>query len=288
MPIWPAMRGAKMDEAKANSGFQPQEAGELLYYTIPGFTRKNGVRAAFSTRRGGWSRGAYATLNLGLHVGDDPEAVLKNRALFCAVLGVDHRHLVSCTQVHGTEIKVVRAADRGRGAFDPDGAVPDADGLATDAPGVPLITFYGDCVPLFFFDPVRRAVALVHAGWRGTLGRIGARAVSLMRERFGASPGRLLVGIGPSIGACCYAVGPEVAGLFAREFDTSTYVRCQPGEGGRLDLASINSRILVEAGVRDEHIHTARRCTACHPDEFFSHRAFRGKTGRMAAVIALE
>ncbi|ACA59927.1 peptidoglycan editing factor PgeF [Candidatus Desulforudis audaxviator] len=277
-----------MDEAKASSGFRAQRAGELVYYAVPGFAREGGVRAAFSSRRGGWSRGPYSTLNLGLHVGDDPETVLKNRAFFCDALGLNHRDLVACAQVHGTEIAVVGAADRGRGALDPNGAVPGADGLATDIPGVPLVTFYGDCVPLFFYDPVRPAIALVHAGWRGTLGRIAARAVSLMRERFGASPERLLVGIGPSIGACCYTVGPEVAGMFAREFGTSTDIRHHPGAGGRLNLALLNRRILEAAGVRGEHIHTAPWCTSCHPEEFFSHRASRGTTGRMAAIMALE
>lgn len=282
------MRGAEMDAMKASPGFRAEEAGGLIYYA-PGFTRGGGVRAAFSNRMGGFSRGPYSTLNLGLHVGDDPQAVLSNRASFCAALGLNHRDLVACAQVHGTAMALVGPDDRGRGAFDPGGAVPGVDGLATDVPGVPLVTFYGDCVPLFVFDPVRPAIALVHAGWRGTLDRIAARAVSLMREHFGASPERMLVGIGPSIGACCYTVGPEVAQMFARQFGPAAEVRPHPGEGGwRLDLALLNRRILEAAGVRSEQIDTAPWCTSCHPEEFFSHRASRGITGRMAAVMALE
>lgn len=276
-----------MGTADASPGFRLEKAKGLVYYA-PGFTREGGVRAAFSTRRGGWSRGPYSTLNLGLHVGDDPRAVLQNRAAFCEALGLDHRDLVACAQVHGTAVAVVSAADRGRGALDPDGAVPGADGLATDVPGVPLVTFYGDCVPLFFFDPARPAIALVHAGWRGTLGRIAARAVGLMRASFGTSPARLLVGIGPSIGTCCYTVGAELADLFAREFGDPANAHGRPAGGGRLDLASLNRLVLEAAGVESGHIHTAPWCTSCRPEEFFSHRASRGTTGRMAAVMTLE
>lgn len=274
--------------ANPDSGFVCERAGGLLFYTVSRFARDGGVVAAFSTRQGGRSRGGYATLNLGLHVGDDPAAVLANRALFCASLGINPRHLVSCAQVHGTKVAVVGAADRGRGAFDDAQAVPEADGLATGTPGVPLIAFFADCVPLFLYDPVNRAIALVHAGWRGTLGRIGARAVTMLTETFGTSPAALSAAIGPSIGPCCYAVGPEVGTRFGAEFGEDGCLRRDSGGGWRLDLWAVNRRILLEAGVPAGNITEARRCTACAPEEFFSHRTSVGTTGRMAAIMMLE
>ncbi len=272
----------------SGADFTTQRVRDLLFYTIPRFARAGGVVAVFSTRRGGRSSEVYATLNLGLHVGDDPETVLTNRALFCGALGLDHRHLVSCAQVHGTTVAVVGAGDRGRGAFDPAQAVPGADGLATDTPGVPLISFYGDCVPLFLYDPVKRAIALVHAGWRGTLGRIGSRALAVLRKSFGSSPAEVLAAVGPAIGPCCYIVGSDLAAQFAWEFPGGDLVRRGADGAWRLDLWSINRRILIEAGVKSANIAVARRCTACAPGEFFSHRASRGKTGRMAAIMMLE
>ncbi|MBE0465658.1 MAG: peptidoglycan editing factor PgeF [Candidatus Desulforudis sp.] len=269
------------------SDFVAQRAGDLMYYTVPRFAREAGVIAAFSSRRGGKSSGPYATLNLGLHVGDEPEAVLTNRTLLCGALGVDAVHLVSCAQVHGTRVAVVGTADRGRGAFDQSRALPATDGLATGTPGVPLVTFYGDCVPLFLFDPVNRAIALAHAGWRGTLGRIGARAVAVLGEKFGTTPAAVLAAVGPAIGPCCYTVGPDVAALFVGEFSSGNRAVLNP-EGGRLDLWSVNRQVLLEAGVRAENIAMARRCTACNPKEFFSHRTSGGKAGRMAAIMALE
>jgi len=274
--------------AGPKSDFAVHQVGEMRFYTIPRFAREGGVTAAFSTRLGGRSRGVFATLNLGLHVGDDPEAVLTNRALFCAAVGLDHRQLVACAQVHGHEVAVVGAADRGRGAFDPALAVSGVDGLATNIPGVPLITFFGDCVPLFLFDPVRRAIALVHAGWRGTLSRIGACALAVLQEHYGTSPAAVLAAVGPAIGPCCYAVGPDVAAAFAREFPGGDVVRGSPDGVWRVDLWTANWRVLREAGVGAANIAVAGRCTACALDEFFSHRASGGKTGRMAAIMMLD
>lgn len=269
------------------AGFALRREGGLSFYDVLLFKRAGGVVAAFSTRRGGRSRGVYATLNLGLTVGDDRAAVLTNRELFCSALGLDWRRLVTCAQVHGTAVAVVGAADRGRGAADPAGAVPGTDGLATNTPGVPLVTFYGDCVPLFLYDPVNRAIALAHAGWRGTLGRIGAVAVAVLRERFGSAPANILAAIGPAIGPCCYTVGDEVAVRFRREFPGGLVRRGTDGTW-RLDLGMVNRQVLHEAGIPPGNLAAANLCTACNPADFFSHRASGGNTGRMVAIMMLE
>lgn len=288
MSFWRRAAEGRDSVGRSQPVFAARQIGAVRYYSIPWFAPERGVTAAFSTRLGGRSRGVFATLNLGLHVGDDPEAVLANRARFCASLGLDPRHLVACAQVHGNEVAVVGALDRGRGAFDHASSVPGTDGLVTTTPGVPLITFYGDCVPLFLFDPVKRAIALVHAGWRGTLGRIAARALAVLQEHCGTAPATVLAAIGPAIGPCCYAIGADLAVRFAREFPGGALVRRGADGAWRLDLWTANRRILLEAGVKAGHIAVARRCTACAADEFFSHRSSGGKTGRMAAILMLD
>jgi len=250
------------------------------------FAGLGGVVAAFTTRHGGFSEGPYATLNLGLHVGDDPRRVLANREKLGEVLGYDPRKAVCGAQVHGTRVAAVGEKEAGRGAMSAEDALPGIDGLATATPGLPLLAFFADCVPLFLYDPARRAAALVHAGWRGTTGRIAAAAVTVMEKEYGCRPGDLWAVIGPSIGPCCYRVGDETAAAFQQEARPCL----QPvGDGTwRLDLWEANRRQLLEAGLAGGRIFLAGLCTACRSETFFSYRAGRGNTGRMAGLIMLE
>ena len=242
--------------------------------TIPAFTRTGLVKHAFTTRHRGFSRAPYASLNMALHVGDDQQAVIWNRRQVCAALGLDSSALVAAQQVHGEGVAVIKDFDRGRGAVDYAETIPAADALITNCPGLPLSLYYADCVPLMILDPLVPAIGLVHAGWKGTALQIGAKTVKMMEREFGSRPEDCLVGIGPSIGPCCYEVGEQVL----REIKSSyvgwrELVKEQPGERWMLDLRLANRISLLESGVLPRNIHESDYCTSCRTDLFFSHRA---------------
>lgn len=238
-----------------------------------------GVDAAVTTRHGGVSTGPYESLNLSLRVGDRPEAALANRARVAAAFGATLDDLVLPAQVHDRTVATVGDADRGRGARDWESSVPAADALVTATPGPVLAVLAADCVPLVLADPVARVVAVVHAGWRGTVAGVTTAAVSAMAG-LGASPTRILAGVGPSIAADRYQVGAEVADA-ARAAGLDEAVR--PDGTGRFlfDLVAANSRQLRDAGVTA--VSTAGVTTG---GDFFSHRA-GAPTGRFAAVARL-
>ncbi len=242
-----------------------------------------------SRRTGGASEGHLASLNLSYAVGDEPGRVAANRDAFCAALGVDPAGVVCAQQVHGVEVARVGRAEGGRGYADRATAVVGADALIADEPGVYLWLTFADCVPVLLYDPVRRAVGLAHAGWRGTVGHIAARTAEAMAREFGTRPADLIAGVGPAIGPCCYQVGPEVAEAVRAAFpDAPDLLRPDDAGRERLDLPLANARLLARAGVPPERIELAGYCTACRTDLFYSHRAEQGRTGRMAAVIGLR
>ncbi len=259
----------------------------VLYYTFPSMELPF-IRHGFSTRLGGVSEGIFASMNLGYNRGDDPEKVTENYRRMGEALGVDYRNMVLSAQTHTTNLRRVSAADRGRGITF-DRGYTDVDGLMTNDPDVVLCTHYADCVPLFFVDPVNRAVALSHAGWRGTVGGIGAKTVVMMGEEFGTDPADLLVGIAPSIGRCCFEVDYPVVAEFEKLplFDSSCYTDNGNGKF-HIDLWEINRRILSEAGVLPEHITVTDLCTVCHAETLWSHRATKGERGSAAAFLGLS
>ena len=243
----------------------------------------------FSARQGGVSAAPFDTLNMALHVGDDPAHVWENRRRYLAALGLDAERICTIRQVHGTEIVRAFRRDAGRGARDYADALADADAVVTNDSGVTLLLCYADCVPVLLYDPVHNAAGLVHAGWKGTVQRIAAKTVKRMGEEFGTSPSEVLAGIGPSIGAGCYTVGAEVAERFRAEFSAhaAELVRVQDEEI-HLDLWAANSIQLVEAGVSADNIDRAGICTSCDRSFFYSYRAAGGRTGRLAAVMELR
>ncbi|MGE5550563.1 MAG: peptidoglycan editing factor PgeF [Bacteroidota bacterium] len=222
--------------------------------------------------------------NMALHAGDDRQDAPARRGAFLAALGLEPDALVAAQQVHGTRVAVVGPAARGAGAADYAAALPETDGLATTEPGLPLSVYYADCAPLLLAEPGVRAVAAVHAGWRGAVSGIAARAVETMAVSFGADPARILAAVGPCIGPCCYRVGPEVIaavpekarGLVVREAVDSLY----------LDLPGLNAWYLLAAGVPASGIFRSGECTGCHPDLYHSHRRHGPGAGRMMAAIA--
>ena len=251
--------------------------------SIPAFQRTPSVTAAFSVRLGGVSQPPYSALNLAYHVGDADASVAENRRRFCDSLGIEVGSLVIAQQVHGDRIAVIDESQAGCGAYRHADAIPGADGMVTASRSVALAVLTADCVPVLIVDPVREAVGIAHAGWRGTLQRIASRAVLKMRDAFGTEPVDCLVALGPSIGSCCYTVGEDVASLFRREFGSVTCVM-----ENRLDLRRAIEIQLVEIGVERRNISSAGLCAACNLVLFYSHRAEGGCAGRMMSVIKLN
>ena len=266
--------------------FAWRERGGVRWLAAAALERAGPVVASFSTRLGGTSVDELDSLNIGFKVGDDPERVRENRRRLCAAMGLEPVALTAARQVHGTNVAVVTADDRGRGSLDPARILPPADGIVTNAPGVALLGFFADCVPILLYDPRRGAVGLAHAGWRGTVAGVAAKAVATMARELGSDPGDILAAIGPAIRPCCYVVDDVVAvplreacgGFVGRRADGRTTA----------DLGGANCFFLQSAGVKAENIYDSGLCTSCCADLFFSHRRQAGQAGRMAAVIALR
>jgi polyphenol oxidase len=258
--------------------------GELPVLTWPAF---DGLPAdvVVTTRDGGVSTGTYASLNLGLHVGDDEAAVLRNRRLVAAAVGAEPDDLVFCEQAHRRVVAVVGAADRGRGSRSRGTAVQGTDALVTTTPGVALVVMVADCVPLVLLDPVAGVLACVHAGWGGTVREVTPAAVDTM-VGLGADPARIVAGVGPAISPERYQVGDEVA-VAAREAGLTDEVIRPDGTGRWLfDLWAANCQQLRAAGVQDANIHVAAVPTG-EDGPFFSHRTEQ-PCGRFAAVARLH
>ncbi len=237
-----------------------------------------GVPHAFTTRMGGASAPPFDTLNLSRGVGDAPAAVAGNRARVIEALGRTLDDHVEATQVHGRDIAVATAADRGS-------TLDGADGMLTGDPRVVLAVHCADCVPVLLVDGRRGTVAAVHTGWRGTAAGAAQAAVSAMREACGSDPQDLVAAIGPAIGPCCYEVDAPVFDRFAAwPWRDAVFVPVRSGRW-HLDLWEANRRQLAAAGVPPGAITVAGLCTAHHPALLFSHRR-DGKTGHMAALIA--
>ncbi len=261
--------------------------GEIPYYTFPSFDAFPFVRHGFSTRLGGVSGGDCESMNLSYSRGDDPAAVRENFERFCGAIGVQAENVVVSAQEHHINLYNATAADRGRGVTREKGYA-DIDGLLTDEPDVVLCTQYADCVPLFFLDPVHRVVATSHAGWKGTAARIGAATVERMEADYGCRREDILVGIGPSIGFCCFEVDAPVWDVFAGMEEWAPICGRDDRNGKfHIDLWEVNRRILLAAGVREDNITVTDLCTHCHPDVFWSHRATGGRRGNLGGFISL-
>jgi len=244
------------------------------------------LTAGFTTRKGGVGQKPWDELNTALHVGDHTDAVIENRRLVSAAAGLAFDAWTCAEQVHGCDAAVVDAASAGSGRLSREDAIQGKDVLVTNTPGVMLTMFYADCVPLWFVDPVNRAVGLAHAGWRGSVAGAASEAVRTMQREFSSSPDELRAAIGPSIRGCCYEVDENIAQHFKQDPSECLSPSSSPGRY-MLDLAKFNRHKLTEAGILPKHIEISDYCTSCQTDLFFSHRKEKGSTGRMAAWIAV-
>ena len=241
------------------------------------------VAAAFSTRGGGVSRPPFDSLNLSARE-DDRGAVAENLLRFCRALGLGRCPPAVQRQVHGRRLTWVGGDD---GPPPGEVALGDGDGLLTRQPRTPLAVQVADCVPVLLWDPGGGVVAAVHAGWRGTARAIVPRALEAMGERAGTDPSNVRAALGPSIGGCCYAVGPEVLEALERVAPAES-VRTSSDDGvQRVDLRRVNRAQLVLAGVPDDAIEDVGGCTCCDR-RFFSYRREGPRTGRLMGAIELR
>lgn len=271
------------------TSFQRHVKEGIEYYTIPSFEGTGLVIHGFSGKSGGVSGGTYNSLNLSILTEDKLENVLENRRRFSRVLGIDPASMVGAHQVHRDTIYQVTLKDKGRGAFAPETVIPATDALITNEPGLALTAFFADCVPVFFLDPIKKTIALAHAGWKGTVAKIAAKTVKALAEAYGTDTQDLLVAIGPSIGPCHYEVDSPVMEKVKEAFPEdwpSLLTGLKPDGHGQFNLWLANYCQLVDAGVFPENITLAGICTYCHQDILFSHRA--GMAGRQAAIIMLK
>lgn len=277
------------DFKEASAIFIKRQIGKTVVLEIPAFSETGLVQHGFSTRLGGVSQEPFGSLDLGIYNEDDLSAIQANRLAFAETVGVPAAQIVCCHQVHGTKVAAVGSRDGGRGFLDGKTAIVDTDGLMTNEPGVGLWACFADCTPLFFLDPVKRVIAVSHAGWRGTVARMGPVTVKRMQEVYGCAPQDILAGIGPSIGACHYEVDAPVIAKVQQAFDFWPQVLHFTGpDRARLDLWEANRLALLEAGLIGEHITVSGWCTYCFADYFYSYRRDNGRTGRMAALMSLQ
>jgi len=270
--------------------FNEKRVGEVLYLTYPLLESTGIVKHGFSTRVGGVSEGVCSTMNLSFSRGDDENAVRENFRRMANALDVEEDSFVFSQQTHTTNVRKVTLEDKGKGLtrkLD----YQDIDGLITNVPGLCLSTFYADCVPLYFVDPVKKAIGLSHSGWRGTVGKIGCVTVQKMQEEYGSNPENIIAAIGPSICQDCYEVSEDVIVEFQNHFDKKywkeLYYKKENGKY-QLNLWKANEIVLEEAGVLKEHIAVTNLCTCCNHESLFSHRASKGKRGNLAAFLALK
>lgn len=266
-----------------------KEKNHVPYIQFKNLSATGIVKHGFSTRKGGVSTGIFSSMNLNFKRGDDPDAVMENYRRMAAALNMRVEDMVLSDQTHTTNVRVITEEDRGKGILRPQD-YSDVDGMITNVPGIVLVTSYADCVPLYFVDPVRKAIGLSHSGWKGTVGHIGQKTVWKMHEVYGSEPKDIVAAIGPSICQSCYEVSDDVAEAFKANFtaDEAADILLDKGNGKyQLDLWKANWYVLTDAGILPEHLSVTDLCTACHPDLLWSHRKTNGQRGGLSAFLSL-
>ena len=258
----------------------------LTYITFPKLLECGVVRHVFSTRLGGVSEGQYSSMNMSFSGGDKRTNIEKNYQILCSAVGINTEHLVLSKQTHTANVRTVTKSDCGTGYSKP--SFEDVDGLITNQAGVALVTQYADCTPLLFCDPRKKVIATSHAGWRGTVQKIGAITVEKMVNEFGCSVDNIIAAIGPCIAECCYEVDTPVFNAFSNlNLDLSKIFFEKDKNHWMLDLREANKQILINTGIKESNIDVSDICTCCNAKELHSHRATNGKRGNLAAIIEL-
>ena len=247
------------------------------------------IRHAFSTKHGGVSTDEWTSMNFAFSRGDNPENVLENYKIFSDAVGFDYNSLVTSSQDHHTYVRPVTKNECGIGIWR-EKDIMSVDALITNEPNVTLVTHYADCTPLFFVDTVGKAIGLAHAGWRGTVGKIGEEVIKKMTALYGTNPSNVVVAIGPAISKCCYEVDRDCAENFydLKDLDNSKFIFPKNDGKYMIDLLETNRQIVMKAGVKEENIVLSDLCTKCNSDLLWSHRATNGHRGTMCAFMCIE
>jgi YfiH family protein len=249
-----------------------------------------GLTVGFSSKNGGVSRESFSTLNLGLHVNDQLQTVVKNREILARRTSFPINNWVFAEQTHSNQIEKVTKQDCGRGLISYKDGLANCDGLYTSENGVMLSLCFADCVPLYFIAPKRPLIGVAHAGWKGTVSDIGGNMVRTWEKFEGVNPNDIKVAIGPSIGSCCYIVDERVISAINKNVIKHypiPYSILSEGQY-KLDLKQLNKCLLLEAGVKEQNMTISQYCTSCEKDLYFSHRRDEGKTGRMLSFIGIN
>lgn len=267
------------------------EKNGVPFVTFPKLSEyENHLIHGFSTRLGGVSKEHLASMNLSFHRGDDTDKVMENHKRFAAALGYDETKLVFSDQVHLTHFHKVTKEDAGKGIVQ-ESDILEIDGLVTNEVGIPIMTFYADCVPLFFYDSVKQVIAMAHSGWKGTVERIGEKMIHFMEAEYGCRAEHIICAIAPSICQKCYEVSEDVALRFLEVFGDSYGEKLlYKKENGKyqLNLHKACEITLLDAGILKEHLDITDLCTCCNPEVFYSHRASHGMRGNLAGVMMLK
>ncbi len=282
------VRKERSDEPQEKMTLRKKDGVE--YLTFPALDLYDDLINAFSTRTGGVSEGVYSTLNFSYTRGDNALDVTENYRRMARAIGVDMDRMAATWQTHTTNVRVITEDDCGKGVLR-ERDYRDVDGLITNIPGITLVAFFADCVPLYFFDPVHKAIGLSHSGWRGTVARMGQVTLEKMKSEYGTRPDDVTVCIGPSICRDCYEVGEDVIDMFRQSFspDELRLMYDEKADGKyQLDLWQANRTVLEDAGVSPSSIHVTDICTRCNPELIFSHRFQGDKRGNSAAFLCLK
>lgn len=276
-----------------NEGQQAGELkfdGEVGYVAFPVLEGLSFIDHCFTTKLGGVSKEHLSSMNLSFTRGDEEENVRENYRRICKTIHVDPNDLVFSDQVHDTKIHVVTEEDRGKGYRYPR-ELQGIDGLITSCKGIVLVTYYADCVPLYFIDTKNQVIGLSHSGWRGTVNKMAVHTMKAMEKTFGTDPKDVIAVIGPSICRDCYEVSEDVAIEFEKAYaDDIAKILLEKKDNGKyqLDLWLANKANCLQAGIPSKNITISNICTCCNHEVFYSHRATQGKRGNLAAFLGLK
>ena len=273
---------------ESNEKITLKQKNDLIYMQFNNFKEYADILThCFTTRLGGVSQGEFSSLNLSFNRNDKRENVLYNYKLLADAIGVDYNKMVLSNQIHDNRIRILGAEDAGKGLTVESGII-GFDGLSTNQAGIPLVTFYADCVPVLFLDPVKKAITSVHSGWKSTVKNIAYEALVLMKNAYNSNYEDIRVAVGPSICKNCFEVGKEVYDNFLEKFSwCDKYTDYRNGKY-YIDLQRVIKQVLTDAGIPEKNIMISDVCTKCNTDMFFSFRGDNGKTGGLAAIMMLK
>src|SRR6056297_886415 len=263
-----------------------EKKGKEAYLRFPNLEKLGFLNHCVTTRAGGFSKGPFKGMNMGLFTEDSREAVLMNHEKAAEHMGYELDDAVFTNQVHGVEIALIDEEFRGERFWLGERAL-EKDAIITRMPGRPIVAFFADCAGVFVADPVQKAEGIAHAGWKGTVKEIGCKTIEAMGEAFGSKASDCHAVVGPSIGPCCFEVQEEVAELFSELCGESVLLGTEKPGRWKVDLWEANRMQLAKAGVKAENIGVSGLCTFCRDDLFYSHRRDKGKTGRMAGIMEI-